>query len=375
MASFDFIEKGSGSGAGFIYKSSTEAHAYDGTSFIKITNANYPATTVRGIVYLDGTYYVMTPNAEIFGSDLENVLQWSALNVIKCNSEPDGGVCLARQLNLVVAFNKYSTEFFYDAANPVGSPLSPYTSSFLEIGCAVAESVTQMDNNLIFMSQGRQKGRSIQVLQGTVPSKISTVFVDKILEGDDLVNVRAYYIKLSGHGFYILQLPTSNITLVYDFDTQLWGKWTRITAFTDENTFTEVPFSISGYTTNGSADLVQDSTTGSIYALSLDTHKDDGFPIHMQIVTPLYDGGLNQFKFFSKIELIGDKNVGKKAFLSYSDDDYLSWSTKRPIDLGTPRSSLNRLGSSRRRAFKLECFEDDLIRFSNLEITLEKGAM
>ena len=206
----------------------------------------------------------MTPNAEIFGSDLENVLQWSALNVIKCNSEPDGGVCLARQLNLVVAFNKYSTEFFYDAANPVGSPLSPYTSSFLEIGCAVAESVTQMDNNLIFMSQGRQKGRSIQVLQGTVPSKISTVFVDKILEGDDLVNVRAY-IKLSGHGFYILQLPTSNITLVYDFDTQLWGKWTRITAFTDENTFTEVPFSISGYTTNGSADLVQDSTTGSIY--------------------------------------------------------------------------------------------------------------
>src|SRR5665647_332336 len=29
--------------------------------------ANYPAITVRGIVYLDGTYYVMTPQGSIYG--------------------------------------------------------------------------------------------------------------------------------------------------------------------------------------------------------------------------------------------------------------------------------------------------------------------
>ena len=36
----------------------------------KITDAQYPTTTVRGIAYLDGTYYVMNPNGQIFGSDL-----------------------------------------------------------------------------------------------------------------------------------------------------------------------------------------------------------------------------------------------------------------------------------------------------------------
>lgn len=200
------------------------------SGFAAIVDPDYPATTVRGIVYLDGTYYVMTPNGSIYGSALENPYSWSALNVIRALSEPDGGVCLARQLNLIVAFGTYSTEFFYDAANAVGSPLSSYSSNFLEIGCAHAYSVAQADNDLIFISQGKQRGRQVQVLKGTVPTVISTPQINRILDADPLTSVSAFYISLSGHNFYILGL--TNNTLVFDFISGEWAVWTRLLAGT-----------------------------------------------------------------------------------------------------------------------------------------------
>jgi hypothetical protein len=187
---------------------------------------DYPPTTVRGLVFLDGTYYVMTPEGQIYGSAINNPASWSALNVISVQSEPDKAVMLARQLNLIVAFGEYSTEFFYDAANPVGSPLSPYSSAFLEIGCASANSVTYSENSIFFMSSARHKGRSIQVLDGTNPRVISTPNIDRLLDKDDLKDVSSAFLKFDGHGYYILTLGTSGITLAYDMASNLWSVWT-----------------------------------------------------------------------------------------------------------------------------------------------------
>jgi hypothetical protein len=225
---FDFIES-NGLGAGFVYKDNQQGWYFNGTNFIQIVSPNYPSETVRGLVYLNGTYYVMTPEGAIYGSDIENPANWSALNVIQSLSEPDGGVCLARQLNLIVSFGEYSTEFFYDAANPTGSPLGRYESTFLQIGCATAGSVVTAENNLVFMSQGRQKGRAIQVLEGTNPTQISTTAINRILDADDLEDVTAFFIKLAGNTFYILTLPSSDVTLVYNFESRSWARWSQLT--------------------------------------------------------------------------------------------------------------------------------------------------
>lgn len=408
---------------------------------------SYPSETVRGIVYLDGTYYVMTPDAFIYGSEINDPTSWSALNVISAQSEPDQGICLARQLNLIVAFGTYSTEFFYNAGNPPpGSPLLPYTSAFLEIGCAVAGSVINAENSIIFMSVGRQKGRSISLLEGTVPKTLSTPYIDRILNADDLVNVTAYYIKVQGHGFYILTLPTTNITLVYDFTAMKWSKWTQlrlniaestsplasnmswnngiVTAtfdahgfydgqvvvisevfpsgyngeyvinVIDDNTFTyaladdpgtyvsdglangyeEFAFNMASYINTPSFDLVQDSTTGVVYSVSTGIYQDNDAPIKYGIRTENLDGGDNFLKFYSRIELIGDKVEGT-VYCRHSDDDYRTWSTYRPINLSNQRSQLYRLGRSRRRAFDFINYDNVPIRLNNLEISVEKGTM
>src|ERR1035437_10634739 len=59
-----------------------------------VTDVNYPATTVRGLVYLEGVFYVMDTLGKIYGSATNEFTTWSALNVINAQSEPDGGACL-----------------------------------------------------------------------------------------------------------------------------------------------------------------------------------------------------------------------------------------------------------------------------------------
>jgi hypothetical protein len=403
---------------------------------------SYPTTTVRGIVYLDGTYYVMTPDGAIHGSNINDPTAWDPLNVIQSQSEPDGGVCLARQLNLIVAFGTYSTEFFYDAANPTGSPLLPYTSAFLEVGCATAGSVINAENSIIFMSVGRQKGREISILEGTVPKILSTPYINRLLNADNLKNVTSYFIKVQGHGFYILSLPSSDLTLVYDMSTGKWAKWTQlsiesnangaagsatwangkvtmgctghtisdgdyvtVSGYTpsgyngnfvvnveDNNTisyaiattltsstvtgtikkFEESYFNMSSYARTPSFDLVQDSTTGVIYSVSTETYQDDLIPIKYGIRTSNIDGGTNQLKFYSRLELIGDK-VSGTGYLKFSDNDYQTWSKYRPVDLSKQRSQLYRLGSSRRRAYEIINYDNQPIRLNNIELSVEKG--
>jgi Phage stabilisation protein len=432
------LETGS-AGADFVFKSTTEAYYYSNPTFTKITSANFPSITVRGVVYLDGTYYVMDPKGNIFGSAINNPASWSALNVIASQSEPDSGVCLSRQLNLIVSFGKYSTEFFYDAANPIGSPLLPYTSAFLEIGCATADSVAQGENNIVFMSTARHKGRSIQVLEGTVPKVISTPFVDRILDRDTLVNVNAVYFKSQGHAYYVLALPSSNITLVYDFSSGLWSSWTSLkseiknelcnvfslldgeltlttlsgitksvgdiieiintpelnglyvitktsgysytinvglpTLITKKiilSSYKETPYNISGKSKTGNLDLVQDSTTGAVMAINGNSFKDNGAPIKFKIRTAEFNGGNNHLKFFSRLDILGDKIVGN-GYIRYTNDDYNTWSIYRPINLNLPRSKIDRLGRARRRAFEFVCVEPRFIRVSSFDLDITTG--
>ena len=51
---FDFIQTDQAAGTvGFVFKSTRDAFYYNGTTVTKITDADYPATTVRGLSYRD----------------------------------------------------------------------------------------------------------------------------------------------------------------------------------------------------------------------------------------------------------------------------------------------------------------------------------
>ncbi len=216
------------------------AYYYNGLSVVRITDPDYPITTVFGVVYLDGYIFVMNQIGQIFNSNLSNQTSWNALDFISANAEADIAIALVRQLNYVVALKEYSTEFFYDAGNATGSPLGKVLNALLEIGCASSGSIAFADNTFYFMANARQKGRSIMKMEGYTPKYISNPYIDRIMNGDDLAGVYAFVIKTNGHFFYVLTLTTSAITLVYDEVTSEWHTWSHMTSVAPDGTFTLV---------------------------------------------------------------------------------------------------------------------------------------
>lgn len=216
-------------------KNNSVAYVYDGSTITKVTDANYPTSTVSGVAYLDGVIYVMDAKGIIYGSNLLDPLTWNALNFITANAEADAGVAIARQLNYILAFKDYSTEVFYDAGNPTGSALGKVQNALIEIGLAAAGSLAFSDNTIYFMANSRQRGRTIMKMVGYTPQPISTPFVDRILNGDDLATVYAFVVKTNGHFFYVLTLKTSGVTLVFDEMTGEWHRWTTTGALSAQS--------------------------------------------------------------------------------------------------------------------------------------------
>lgn len=185
--------------------------------------------TVPGIAYLDSTFYVMTDAAVIYGSNLNDATVWNALNFIGANIEPGSGKALAKSQNYVIAFKEWSTEFFYDAANATGSPLSTVSNGFNLIGCANGDSVASLDGILFWVSQTRQKGRGVHMMQGLQERQISTPDIERILNLSTLATIYSFGVKIAGHSFYVLTLVDQNITLVYDMTSQMWSQWSSLT--------------------------------------------------------------------------------------------------------------------------------------------------
>lgn len=240
------------SGVVFI-KLDTAAYTYNGSALTLVSDAQYPANTVRGAPYLNGIFYVMDTDGNIWGSAEDDPTSWTSTNLVVAEFEPDGGVFLGKQVEYIIALGTYTTEFFYDAgiAAPT-SALAPVQNGVLLIGCAHANSVAQTESALCWVAQQKaqgttfHKGRFVVILEGLGYKRISTPDVERILDADAFVNVYADILTVSGHMFYVLSLVGSSITLVFDFKTSLWHQWTRSTDGT--------PLSISALTqSNGVA--------------------------------------------------------------------------------------------------------------------------
>jgi hypothetical protein len=363
------------SGPGISAIKSTKAlWQFDINSLIVTRNvdADYPALTVTGVAYLDGTYYVMSPAGVIYGSDIENPMSWNALNFIATDRGLGLAVSIHRHLNYVLALCDFGLQFFYDAANATGSPLLPMPNSACTVGCATGDSVVSINDMTIFMSKNKQRGRSISCIAGLSVSVLSTPFVDKILNLDDLANVYAYGVKSDGHSFYVLTLLTSNLTLVCDLTTQEWTLWAS--GATGANAFNGAFYvhAEGNSPSNLTQDLLLNRTTGAVYSFLNAAYTDAESAIAVLVRTPILDRGTIDPKRISRINLIGD-TVASSVAVTYSRDDYTTFSSSRTIDMSTERKVLARIGRYRRLSFDISHTAATPLRLKAIEIHAEDG--
>lgn len=318
-------------------------------------------------VFLDGYIFLsQTDTDKIFNCDVDLPASWNPIMFISAEMYPDNIVALGRQNNQLVAFGENSIEFFFDAANVNQSPLARNDGASQQVGCAGFNSTTSFEQNMLFVGESELGGRAVWQIEAFQPKKVSIEWVDRLIdaEGTNLVNCNAFILRQGGHQFYVLNLTTR--TVVYDLEEKMWHEWST------NSSGSHAPFScLFSCDYSGSA-LMQHTSNGKVYKFDPTSYQDDGTAILVEAVTSLIDFDDNDRKVCHSFVLICDRtSVTSNAFVSYSDNDYVTWSTPRAVDISN-RPFLMRLGMFRRRAFKVTYIDNFPFRVEALELYINK---
>jgi hypothetical protein len=336
------------------------------------------APYVSGVVYLDNYIFIGTTNNRIYNCNVGDPLTWTSLNYLSFEQTTDTLVGIAKYLNYLVAFGAASTQYFYDAGNATGSPLAIAGSYTSEIGCASGDSIVATSNTVLWIGSTKTNSRSVYLLDGVSPVRVSTASVDRHLEDDTLSEVTAYCYTIDGHTLYVLTLYGTQKTLVYDLNEKIWYTWTQYsiqsTGQPNAGTYQESYFRPAFFTTLNNIAYVLDDDTATLYYFSSTTYRDNGQPIYCRTVTDIIDNGITKRKFYGRLEIIGDK-IGGTMQVRHTGDDYVTWSSYRSVDLNAPRAQVYLSGADRRRAWEFLVTSNTSLRLDSAEIDFRIGEM
>lgn len=322
-----------------------------GGTITKVTTGTYPPLTVFGIAELDGVLYVMDNNGKIFGSAINDGTTWLALDFVQADGSFGQGAAIHKHLQYVCAFYTQGLVLYYDAnaaPNGTGIALGQVSSAIWSTGSSpVIDSLQELSDTTYWVAQTIEFRRSVQTLQGLQLVQISTPYIEKILNLSTLIGAFSVAISPVGHQFYVVCLPDLNISLAYDASSQQWAVWTSTVASIQQYYAMRFAFN------NGVQQLAQDITTGLPVVIDSNTFVDVTGNIQVTCVTPNHDWGTMNWKRFGYMNQFAD-TVNSTVSVSFSDNDYQTFSVPRTIDLSTVRKQLRNCGSSRRRAWMIQ---------------------
>lgn len=356
-----------------VFGNGQAAYATDGTTVsapMHTIDSDYPAQTVKGFAYLNGPIYVMQEAAVIWGSAVNSVDQagdWDPLNFIRAQIEPDRGVFMAKQLVYVVALKQWSTEYFFDAGNPTGSPLGPVQGMKVHYGCAHADSVQKVDDVLIFLSTNQTASLQVSMLNQGAFKVVSTPPIDRLMNNIDTTTIYSWQLKLNGHSFYVITFKESNLTLAYDIVQDLWFQWT-------DSAGNYFPIVASTYDAD-QRHVLQHENNGRLYYIDSTAYKDLDEPIVVDIITPAFDGDTYRRKQLNMMKFVGDQVEGSVLQVRRTDNDYQTWSPWRTVDLSASTPMMTNCGTFKKRAYHFRHAQDLPFRLRAVELQYDIGTL
>jgi hypothetical protein len=154
------------------------AWRYNGTTLTEITDLDLGNPI--DVCWIDN-YYFFTDGEYLYHTDIDDETSIDPLKFATSEISPDPTKAVGRtQDNLVIVFNRYSTEYFINQANPFFA-FSRLNQKAVSAGIVGTHCWCEMGGN-IFMLGGRKEERpSIHVLGAGQTTAIATRSIDKIL--------------------------------------------------------------------------------------------------------------------------------------------------------------------------------------------------
>lgn len=331
-------------------------------TWTQITDGDFTGLTLCGkMEFLDGYAFVLTSLNRIVNSDLNSLANWTANNYITKQITQDIPLGLARLGSQIIAFGEDTMEVFVNAGNATGSPLQTVKPLHQRVGLKSPNIVdtthyyATLGGKLYFV--GREGGTlalGVFAYDGQRAHRISTPFIDKIIRERQhySVNTIAPY---QGRAAIAIGLNSttdgSQRTLIYYPDWNEWFEWTSaVWSPVNSGRFhigvgTNLQHKVYFFTTDW-----QDDTT-------------DYSMIH-QFQLPS-DG--NHRKFMPMCGIQGDTARSASSLsVQFSDDDGVTWSTARTIDMTSLEKMLTRCGAYKGRRMVR------LTHTANLDCRMEK---
>lgn len=362
-----------------------------------------------GGAVLNNVLYVYCKDGTIWNSDINDPANWNALNFLTAERKQDTGLFLTSHRDHLVAVGTASIEFFYDAANPVGSPLRRRQDVFYNIGGYDISSWCNTGDEVYFLGSPQGGTPAVYQIKDFRAEQVSPSTLNGLLSGKLITEKAVGFMSsatLDGHDFVFVTLAniidtqySPEVTYVYDATVDNWSLW-----FTFIDPGQTMP--IVDYSKRSRDDIIQNvalfangdilrfvdrkETYDSIdelgyvdvnYVEAQDAYVYEGGQVNffgqwMGAVLPEFDGGVMNNKFMHKLEFIGsfvgDTDATQDVDVvrvGWYDDGYR---TLKPESLRTlelyKRRKMTRLGYFNRRAFFFLYTGHARIRFEGIEV-------
>lgn len=269
-----------------------------------------------------------------------------------------------------------TSEGFVNTGNTVGSPFSSAPDSFIEIGVHLLAqfSIAKQDQTFFWVASDKTVRRK----DGQTPVRVSNSGIEQILSTSDLTGCYAMTPTVYGHPLWILTMPASARTVVYDC---LTTKWFEIATLNFGYWRPQCFYNGFGL------QLMGDSQSGQIGVLDENIFTDFGDVQLCEITTqPVYDGD-NRITH-RRVEIVATMGQATSATVAptmdllssdNSGDTFESFMDIQTLgtqgqDEGTgQRAFWLNLGQSRNRAYKFRVTDPTPQFTVDIQAVLEGG--
>lgn len=282
-----------------------------------------------------------------------------ALSFSSKDGSPDDLVSLIVDHREVYCLGENSSEVWVDVGTfPFPFQRIPGTST--QHGIAAEFSMSRLGNSFAYVSRNNRGEAQIMMMNGYVPTRISTHAVEQTLLNKNIDNAIAWTYQQEGHECYVVSFPTLDLTWVYDVSTGMWHKWLWI-----DNTNTYHRHRGNCAALFQGKVYVGDYENGIIYLLDPSNFTDNGQEIRRlrrapHLVTDLQRQYLDelQIQFQPGVGNQSDPGQTPQAMLRWSNDGGSTWSNEHWTSIGAVglyknRAIWRRLGWSRDRVFEV----------------------
>ena len=282
-----------------------------------------------------------------------------ALSFSSKDGSPDDLVSIIVDHREVYCLGENSSEVWVDVGTfPFPFQRIPGTST--QHGIAAKFSMSRLGNSFAYVSRNNRGEAQIMMMNGYVPTRISTHAVEQTLLNKNIDNAIAWTYQQEGHECYVVTFPNLDLTWVYDVSTGMWHKWLWI-----DNTNTYHRHRGNCAALFQGKVYVGDYENGIIYLLDPSNFTDNGQEIRRlrrapHLVTDLQRQYLDelQIQFQPGVGNQSDPGQTPQAMLRWSNDGGSTWSNEHWTSIGAVglyknRAIWRRLGWSRDRVFEV----------------------